>query len=302
MRILFIDESGCLGALPVGNSKIQPVFCLAGLIIPQDRISMLTRDWIDLKQRFFPRLCKIGARSWDWQMAEIKGADLRRPFRKGNRRLIRHATGFLDKTIELLESHDSKLVSRTWIKNPGDSFNHRSVYSFSVQALCDSFQAFLLKNNELGLAIADSTMPKQNTIVSHSIFTGRYKQNGDRYSNLIEVPVFGHSDNHAGLQITDIMASALIFPICAYFFAHGRFKNLHIHSRYEQLAKRYTPALQAMEYRHVTAYGLKGGLVVSDPGSKRGSGHLFSQYGSNPHANAVISNLAPAPAAPRTSE
>ncbi len=212
-------------------------------------------------------------------MAEIKGADLRRPFREQNRRSIRHATGFLDKTIGLLHSHDVRLVCRVWIKGPGEPFSPRSVYSFSVQALCDSFQAFLRAHDEMGLVIADSTMPQQNTIVSHSIFTGRYKQAGDRYPKLIEVPVFGHSDNHAGLQITDIVASALVFPICAYSFAHGRIKNLHIHGRYERLAERYTPSLQAMEYRYATASGLAGGLVVSDPVGRHGTGHLFSRYG-----------------------
>jgi hypothetical protein len=49
----------------------------------------------------------------------------------------------------------------------------------------------------------------------------------------MEVPSFGHSDNHAGLQLADLICSAFLWPMAmhAYCEGHitviGRFKTSH---------------------------------------------------------------------------
>lgn len=278
VRVMFVDESGCLGALPMGKSKIQPVFCMAGVILPVERVAFLTREWIELKRRYFPGLCRRNARPWDWQRAEVKGAEVRANLRSTRRKEQRQAIGFTDRVLDLMQSHRARFVARTWIKVPGDSFDPNSVYTFSMQALCADFQEMLFIEDAQGLVIADSRMPRPNSRVSHSIFTMRYRAKGDAYPNLVEVPVFGHSDNHAGLQICDIFSSSLLFPICAHYFFGKKIKNSHLHPAYEKIAQRYCHRIQTMQFRYGPSHRRQGGLVVSDPFGKRGAGQLFSSY------------------------
>ncbi len=65
MYLMFVDESGDLAPLPLGDSTAQPVLVLVGLIVPQSRLAAITREWTALKRRFFPpsvtrRLPSIG--------------------------------------------------------------------------------------------------------------------------------------------------------------------------------------------------------------------------------------------------
>ena len=38
----------------------------------------------------------------------------------------------------------------------------------------------------------------------------------DAYDRLMEMPMFGHSDNHAGIQAADMICSAFLFPMAAF--------------------------------------------------------------------------------------
>jgi len=278
VRVLFIDEAGCPGALPVNNTTVQPLLCISGLVVDQTRLGMLTREWIDLKRRFYPRLCAKHAPPWDWQRAEVKGAELRAMARSSSRRQRRFASGVLDAALSLLESHGCSVVGRVWIKVPGGQFNGRSIYTFSVQQLCQEFQFELARLNEQGLVVADSRRSDQNSTVSHSIFTQKYQRAGDPYPGLVEVPLFGHSDNHAGIQIADLVASAILFPIWGFFFLHGKINSIHVHQRYEALANRFCTQLRSLELRHGPPHKRKGGIITSDKLTKRGTGALFKKY------------------------
>jgi len=75
LRVLYIDEAGCLGKLPSAISDIQPVFTFIGLTFAIDQISNLTRDFLALKRRFFPGIHR-SQHSLDDILAEIKGADI----------------------------------------------------------------------------------------------------------------------------------------------------------------------------------------------------------------------------------
>ena len=57
MHILYIDESGDTGQLPAQpGANDQPVFVIGALIVDAAKIGDLTRDFIDLKTRFYPGL------------------------------------------------------------------------------------------------------------------------------------------------------------------------------------------------------------------------------------------------------
>ncbi|MEO0482753.1 MAG: DUF3800 domain-containing protein [Planctomycetota bacterium] len=247
MRVLFIDESGCTGALPRGSRRIQPLLCIAGVSIDHDRIAWATRDWVDLKRKFHPNLLPAGAKAWDWQRAEIKGSEVRKASRADKKRKRRQAIGFLDKVFDLMTAHKCELSARVYIKAEGQPFDGRAVYASGLQGLCASFDSRLHSLGSTGLVIADSRAVGDNSAMSHSVFTQKYRRNGDAYPRLVEVPVFGHSDNHAMLQIADVFASSILFPICGYQCLHKRLSSIHVHGRFGELLERFQPRLVALE-------------------------------------------------------
>lgn len=298
--LLYLDESGDTGPLKSVDKDMQPALCISGLVVPESRLLALTHEWVSIKQQFFPKLCKTGAQRWDWHKTEIKGSEIRAAIR-GNRRKQRHAFGFIDKCIDLIIAHDCSLVSRVWIKEPDKRFKGDAVYTFSVQALCSNFQHFLSARNQKGIVVADSRMPGPNSLVAHSVFTRRVCNAGDHYPNLIDIPLFGHSDNHAGLQIVDVVATSVITPICINYFFPRSFGSRHSHSKYEALAERYCEKLKSIHTTYIdpVTRRVQGGLVVSDQGGKRGAKHLYSRYSqTSPVAAINCTTPATPPASP----
>jgi hypothetical protein len=210
LKVLYVDEAGCLGALPSCTSNIQPVFAFIATAFDVAQVGDLTREFLALKRRFFPRM-HTSQHHLDDILAEVKGADVRRNAAVGSRRSRRAAFGFLDNLFALIEQHDCKIFGRVWIKGIGAAFTGRSVYTFSMQDTCSTFQTFLATTGEQGFIIADSRNKPANTNVSHCVFTRKFQAVGDTFPNLVEMPVFGHSDNHAGIQIADLICSAVVF-------------------------------------------------------------------------------------------
>jgi hypothetical protein len=212
---------------------------------------------------------------WDWQTAEIKGADLRKNL-KGTRRERRGTIGFIDRTLDLIEEFDGRFAARVWLKQPGGPFDGRAVYTMSVQWLCERFQILLGQSDENGILIADSRSHAPNVNVAHSIFTQKLKATGDPYPNLVEVPVFGHSDNHAGLQIADVISSALLAPICCQFFLGGILRSRHVASEFESVGERYVPRLRPLLF--APPVGSSSSLLVHNVITKKGHTHLFRKF------------------------
>lgn len=275
MRICYVDEAGCTGALPSPTSNIQPLIVIAGVIVEQGRLRDLTLDLLHLKRRFFPGLSPTSRLFLDWMLVEVKGADMRRDAALGSRRERRHTVGFLDKFLELLEKHDVRIVGRLWIKEIGAPIDGTALYTSSIQAICTDFDHLLDQAGDDGIVIADSRRKWQNTRVSHSIFTRRFAAGHAAYANIDEMPTFGHSENHAGLQVADLLSSALLFPLAAYAYCDGHVRSIHIRPRYSALRARYGARLMRMQYRYQESGRWRGGITVSDPHEHRSGGHLF---------------------------
>lgn len=271
--VFYVDEAGCLGALPAPASPIQPVFTLAGVMLKRERLAEFTLDWLHLKERFFPNLRARNASFLDWIMVEIKGSELRKQVRQGSRDARRHALGFMDNFLTLLERNEARLLGRVYVKPIGAAFNGRSVYTSAVQSLATDFQRYLETVNREGLMILDSRNKPKNTNVSHSVFTQKFRAAGDAYSRLAEMPMFGHSDNHAGIQAADLICSGFLFPMAVYAYCQGRVRNLHVHLPYYRIRDRYGARLKAMQFRYQDAkQWWRGGITVSDGiGHQRGS-------------------------------
>ncbi|MEK7674336.1 MAG: DUF3800 domain-containing protein [Verrucomicrobiota bacterium] len=277
MVVFYVDESGCLGTLVSANSPIQPVFALGGVILKQERLTEFTLDWLHLKERFFPKMQIPNSDFLDWIAVEIKGAELRKRIREGPRDPRRHALGFMDKFLDLLERHDARLLGRLYVKSIGTPFNGRAVYTSAVQSLAADFQSFLAAGQGDGLIILDSRNKPKNTNVSHSVFTQKFRAAGDAYNRLVEMPVFGHSDNHAGIQAADMICSAFLFPMAAYVYCQGHVNNIHVHLQYYRIRDLFGERLKRMQFRYQDAnQWWRGGITVSDGIGHQAGGVLFA--------------------------
>lgn len=77
--------------------------------------------------------------------------------------------------------------------------------------------------------------------------------------------MFGHSDSRVPLQIADIIASALVFPIACSVYCSTYDWNAHVRPEYLSLRDRFGSRLQGLEYRYVASDGRRsGGFEVED--------------------------------------
>ncbi len=276
MFYCYLDESGCTGALPNATSEIQPVLVVGGLVLTQDHLRQFTQDFLALKQRYFPNLLPRNAQYLDWILKEVKGSDLRRDIRSGNRNERRHAIGFMERIIDLVERHHARLIGRIWVKGIGHPFNGTATYTYSVQSICQYFQKFLAWQNSTGIMIADSRDKVRNARVSHSIFTQKFRAAGDGYDRILEMPVFGHSDNHAGIQVADLICSAMLFPMATFAYCYGHVQSTHVNIRFSQIRDRLGSRLEHLQYRYQEQSGKwTGGITVSDAISQTHGSALF---------------------------
>ncbi|HAS8151838.1 TPA: DUF3800 domain-containing protein [Vibrio vulnificus] len=276
LHLCYVDEAGCTGNLPSATSQVQPIFVLCGLVVPETSIVSLTHDFLQLKRTFNPALSASLQHDLDIITHEIKGAeDLRKPIRKKNRNDARRAIGFLDKTLAILEKHECQIIPNIYIKSPTVQFNSTALYARSVQYITNHFQAYLEENESRGILIADSRNHELNVRVSHSIFTQKFKASGDLYPRVLEMPVYGHSDNHAAIQITDILCSALLFPIASYVYCSGHINSVHVSPKYKRLKERYAEQLKNLSYRYIKDSYYCGGITVRDTLGKRNSSAFF---------------------------
>lgn len=274
MHICYIDEAG--GFEASGSSALAtPLMVIAGLVLDHQTLPAVTDQYLRLKAQFFPGKVRPTGHLLDYVLAEVKGSDLRAGARSSSRDRRRHAVGFLDETVRLLSAHAAVLLGRVWVKAPGQALNPRSSYTFAIQDLALHFERFLTTRSDLGFLLCDSRLHHQDAQVSHSVFTQKHKLTGDSYPHIVEATVFGGSQNHVGLQLADIVASALLFPMAARTYCPGS-GSPHAHPRFDAIKKRYAATLRPMQYRYRDgANRSRGGVVVSDRVGHRPSRDLF---------------------------
>ena len=275
MWVCYVDESGCRGALPSATSNIQPVFVLGALAVPVAALRTLTLDLLHLKRRFYAKALSEHAQFLDTIRFEVKGAEVRKQIAAGAREERRHAIGFTDKVLRLLEAHGARTFARVWVKPIGGEFTGKAVYTSSVQALCATYQDLLAAERSTGVMVADHVDPGKDADVSMSIFTQKYSVKGDPFDRIVDVPTFGHSVNHAGLQLADFCCSALLFPMAIQSYCVGRVISAHMRD-YRLIRARYGPRVRQLQHRYLDEVGRwRGGVTVSDPDCQRASGELF---------------------------
>jgi hypothetical protein len=165
-----------------------------------------------------------------------------------------------------------------WVKPIAVHFDGWATYTYSVQDICATFHHLLATRGENGAVIPDPRAKYQNTRVSFSIFTQKFRLAGDPYPHIVEMPTFGNSDNHAGIQVADLLCSGLLYPIACYSYCTGHVQNVHVNPGFAVLKTRYGVRLRGLQYRYWDGSSARwrGGIVVSDKLAARNGGHLFS--------------------------
>ena len=274
MYVCYIDESGGFEA-PNAGPRATPLMVFAGLIVELTAIKPLTAEFLALKRRFYPG---AASRHLDYMLMEVKGSALRRALREGGHRERSHALGVLDGVIRLIERHDIRLVGRVWVKEPKKSLRPDATYTYAVQDIVRHFDHYLGAQHMRGLVTCDGRDHRQDVRVSHSVFTQKHQFGGDALPWLIESPLFGRSENHVGLQLADLVASALLFPIAARVYCASRSVGVHNDPQFDVLRMRYARRLRSRRHVYVDASGrTRGGVVVSDKLGRQSSGALFEE-------------------------
>lgn len=268
--ICYLDEAGCSATLPSKRTDIQPVLVIAGLIVHEDAVADITREFLTLKRRYFPGLFR-SRHLLDDVREEIKGSDLRSAIRKRGTRASAQLR-FIDDTLQLPERFECRILATIWIKGIAVPFKARETYTRSVQYACRAFQSFLESKLAKGLMVADFRTTQLNDQVAHSIFTQKYRARGDPFARLLELPTFGVSNNHVGLQVTDVLCSALLFPMALSVYCFGHVSGVHVSARDLVVRRRYAKRLKRLQFKADARWS----VAVRDMHAKRSSAHLFA--------------------------
>lgn len=258
---------------------------ILGLIIDARHVPAITRDFLALKRRQFPGRFTRGP-ALGHVLVEVKGNEILQMTRDNSRNKRRQADQFRSELLHLLNSYSARIIGRVWVKEPGKSMEVTASYCYAVQDIALHFSQFLLTSGSEGVLIADGRSPKLNIDVAHSVFTQKWRAGGDPFPAMLEVPLFAHSDNHVGLQLADLVASTLVFPMAAAAYAKCLPTSAHASSRYRNVRAQFGEALKGLQYRYRDEHGRwRGGLVVSDPLGRRPGSLLFRQDQVGPDSN-----------------
>ncbi len=208
---------------------------------------------------------------------EVKGADVRKDIRVGNRDRRRAATLLVDSVLGLLERCNARVLARVvWVKQEGHAVNETGVYSTSVGSLTETFQAQLLDSHSCGVMILDCRTKSKNAPNVHCVTTRKYRAGGDLLKGVIESPVFGHSDTHTLLQLADLVVSSLLFPVACHAYLGDVTWNVHCDDAYRPLREEFGERLKKLQFRYQDPSGKwRGGIVVSDRRTAQPSSLMF---------------------------
>jgi hypothetical protein len=275
LKLCYIDESG--GFEAEGSAPdATPLMVLLGLIVDHKRLRPLTRSFLDVRQRFYPSSLPAGRPILDVLLDELKGSTIRRNMRSTGRNNRRQAIRFLDAILDLLVKNDAKLIGRVWIKGQGAALDPTSTYTFAVQDIAKHFEHYLASTEDLGIIICDARQHNQDIVVGHSIVTQKHQVSGDAIPHIVDATVFGRSQNYAGMQIADLVASAVLFPAAAYTYCTGYGQSVHNSAHYDAMRVALRSKIKRLRYGYQDTTGKwRGGFIVSDPLAGRPSSLLF---------------------------
>jgi len=239
MYICYVEESGDTGAFNPSFANSNPAFAIIGVFIGHFQMRDITKEFLYMKHRFYPNLYKEHLHL-DRILIERKGCALRKSMRSDSKSESQTAIGFIDSCVRLLEQYDAKLLGRVLIKQEHFQYKDAAVYGAGVMHICEHFNYFLNSRGEYGMILADGRRYAQNQRTTHSIFTQIHAHTYN-FQKLVEAPAYGNSCNFALLQLSDIICSAVLFPMVmdAYGGNLRESGNVQANPKYQSIRMRY---------------------------------------------------------------
>lgn len=145
----------------------------------------------------------------------------------------------------MLTVYQARLLACVVAKHPGGEFDGRLAYASGMHFIARQFHGLLELECAEGLLVVDSREAKANARVAQLVCAAKFA-GMDQLPRLIEAPLFGRSDDHAGLQVADIVASALVFPVASTIFGPNLNGHPHLHQSDPLLARRYRKRLKGL--------------------------------------------------------
>ncbi|MGN6188091.1 MAG: DUF3800 domain-containing protein [Conexibacter sp.] len=280
MQLCYVDESGKPQTLTRDDADQQPVVVIAGVSMPERCLMAITHEWIGLKRLYLPAIRRGSRSGWlDGILEEVKGTTLRRGFRaNATSRQRKQAIGLLDGLVGLLERYGCRVLGRIWVKQLDTPIDGMRMHVSSLRFICGAFHAGL-EDDERGVVVVDSQTYQHNHRLAHAVFTQRFARR-PHHEQLVDMPLFGHSDNHAGLQIADLLCSALLAPLaCAVYGSSYAGWNRHCDSGFLGICERYGERLARLTYDwHNPRVGRESpSVVVHDPNTKRSTRLMWDE-------------------------
>ena len=114
--VCYIDEAGNTETLAHASHSAQPVIAIAGLFLHQEKVIPLTKEFIQIKRNFYPKLLNALPHELEGLRLEIKGNDLRAEIRKhiaaGDNKALRYRLRYVGALLA-----PSLAARRQWLCN-----------------------------------------------------------------------------------------------------------------------------------------------------------------------------------------
>ncbi len=273
MHVCYFDESGDTRSLEADSvdRTLSPVFALGGLAVNSRELRSMNAQLVALKDEITDRPLKHEHDQQKILLPEIKGQRMRQfATDRGTQWVAFHV---YDRVFEILEQHDARLHGRVFIKDPGTPSKGEDLYNRAVQLTCTRFNDRLEALDHYGVVVGDNRHPGANKAVAHAVYLQKFHGAGDQLPRIAELPSFGQSDNHVGLQLADLVCELLVS------FARTRFTDAN--AGHKALTDRYDARFDALQQRFVdrpgTANDLDGVFVGDISGKPKSPATLFGR-------------------------
>jgi hypothetical protein len=131
---------------------------ISGRMLDAGATPGLTRDYLALKRRYFPRRFNTGL-ARDDVPHELKGNEVLQMTRSDSRDKRRQAWRIRHALLDLVQRYDGKVVGRIWVKRPGKRLKPGATYCYAAQDIAKHFSQYLIEQSSTGDALVKKWTP-----------------------------------------------------------------------------------------------------------------------------------------------
>lgn len=218
MKYAFSDDSGDSGyATP--SSAASNLLVNAGFVVDSRTLPALEEDVLTWKRESSQRARRLGDAELRAYENGLKGGDLRaglrRAIRRGERAERRRYLRRLSAILDVLERRDARVFGVCVVKQNGrDGHSKKTLFADSLEKMAIALQRDLTAAGATCKLTIDARKQSDDVARSKQRFSELHGQLvGVGY---VEEPIFVGSTRSLGVQLADIVTSALVTPIVAW--------------------------------------------------------------------------------------